>query len=352
MKRILQVAPNMTVKGGISSVLKMYLKTELHNRYELEFITSHEDGTKLHKIVIMLVGMLKLFYTLLTKNIDIVHIHCGDIPSPCRKYIYYKISQWFNRKVVLHLHGALFLEQYQVLSRIWKKRLRLFFEGADTVICLSRTWSDAIGGLFPNSKRVVVPNGILLPEAVTINGKGSGLPIRIVFLGLIGPRKGVFDLLIVFERLVEEGYDIRLFIGGNGDVKKLTERISLPELKDRVDYLGWIDEDQKCKLLAGCDIFTLPSYGEGMPVSILEAMAYGLAVISTPVGGIPELVDDGMTGYLVAPGDLENLYIKFKALIDQQELRVKMGRNGRRKVENEFDMRKNHRAISDLYDQL
>jgi glycosyltransferase involved in cell wall biosynthesis len=180
----------------------------------------------------------------------------------------------------------------------------------------------------------------------------SGLPTQIVFLGLIGPRKGLFDLLIVFERLVDEGYNIRLSIGGNGDVAKLKEHISLPKLKNRVDYLGWIDEAQKCQLLSGCDIFTLPSYGEGMPVSILEAMAYGLAVISTPVGGIPELVDDGMTGYLVTPGDLESLYEKLKTLIEQQELRVKMGRKGRKKVENEFDIKRNYRAISDLYDQL
>jgi glycosyltransferase involved in cell wall biosynthesis len=352
MKRILQVAPNMTVKGGISTVLKMYLKTDLPCLYDLEFIATHQDGTMFKKFAVMLVGIIKIIAVLLTKPINIVHIHCGDIPSPCRKYFFYKISRWLKRKVVLHLHGALFLEQYQVAPSFWKKRLKKFFEGADTVICLSQTWSDDIGRLFPKSNRVVVPNGIFLPEKATIYEKVSSLQTKIVFLGLIGQRKGVFDLLIVFERLVDEGYDIRLSIGGNGEVAKLKKRISLLKLKDRVDYLGWIDEDKKSQLLAGCDIFTLPSYGEGMPVSILEAMAYGLAVISTRVGGIPELVEDGLTGYLVAPGDLEKLYEKLKTLIVQQKLRVKMGRNGRRKVEDGYDIEKNYRAISNVYDQL
>jgi glycosyltransferase involved in cell wall biosynthesis len=341
----------MTVKGGISTVLKMYLKTGLSDMYDLSFLVTHEDGTKIHKAGVMLIGLVKLFYILLTKRIDVVHIHCGDAPSPCRKYIFFKISRWFKCKVVLHLHGALFLEQYKKLSDFWRKRLRCFFERADIVICLSQTWSDAIGDLFPKSKRVVVPNGILLPDKARIQKKSS-LQTQIAFLGLVGPRKGVFDLLIVFERLVVEGYDILLCIGGNGEIDKLKDHISSPILKDRVQYLGWINDDQKDRLLVDSDIFILPSYGEGMPVSILEAMAYGLAVISTPVGGIPELVDDSTTGYLVGPGDLEHLYQKLKILIEQQELRVKMGRIGRRKVEDGFDIKKNYQAISCVYDSL
>jgi glycosyltransferase involved in cell wall biosynthesis len=352
MKRILQIAPSITVKGGISTVLKMYFETDLASQYDLKVVATHKDGTKLAKVGIMLAGIMKLIKILITNSIDIVHIHCGDIPSPYRKYIFFKISRWFKCSVILHLHGALFIEQYQVASGFWKLRLQRFFEGADKVICLSQTWSDAIGGLFPRSNRVVVPNGILLPEKSKINAKTPNETTQILFLGLIGPRKGVFDLLTVIKRLVEEGYDIRLSIGGNGDVAKLKDRLSLPQLKRRVHYLGWIEEDQKDYLLAGSDIFTLPSYGEGMPVSIIEAMAYGLAVISTPVGGIPELVDDGVTGYLVKPGDIEDLYEKLKILIEQADLRVEMGRNGRLKVEDGYNIVKNYKAISCIYEQL
>jgi glycosyltransferase involved in cell wall biosynthesis len=352
MQRIVHIAPNMKVKGGISTMLKMYLKTDLACRYNLEFVVTHEDGTKPHKVAVMLAGIAKLFCILLTKRVDIVHIHCGDLPSPNRKYIFFKICRSFKRKVILHLHGALFLEQYKNARIFWKKRLQFFFEEADTVICLSQAWKDAISALFPHSNCVVIPNGILLPAPKEIDQRKTGGPVKMVFLGLIGPRKGLFDFLIVFEQLVKEGYEIRLSIGGNGEVARLMKRISAPLLKDRVEYLGWIDERQKKHLLISSDIFVLPTYGEGMPVSILEAMAYGLAVVSTPVGGIPELVEDGHNGYLVDPGDLETLHDRLKTLVGKQELRVLMGRRGRRKAACGFDIRQNYRAISQVYDQL
>jgi glycosyltransferase involved in cell wall biosynthesis len=351
-KKIVFIAPSMNVKGGISTMLKMYLKTDLPHRYDLEFVPTHEDGTKFHKVVVMLVGIAKFFYVLLTQSIDIVHIHCGDIPSPYRKYIFFKISCLFKLKVILHWHGGNFLEQINQAPCFWQKRLRILFERSDIVICLSQNWSDALGELFPKSNRIIVFNGIFPPTLCKKEKNDFGNPTRIVFLGLISQRKGIFDLIIVFERLVREGYDIRLSIGGNVQETKFKERISSPLLKGRIQYLGWIGEDQKDRLLASSDLFVLPSYGEAMPMSVLEAMAYGLAVISTQVGSLHELVEDGVTGFLVTPGDLEGLYNRVKTLIDQRDLRNKMGQNGRRKVEISFDIRLNYKAISDIYDRL
>jgi glycosyltransferase involved in cell wall biosynthesis len=352
MKRILYIAPNLTVKGGISTVLKMYLETDLPLRYDLGFVATHEDGTKLHKLWVMLAGIVHLLNALIVKRIDIVHIHCGDIPSPYRKYIFFKISRWFKCNVVLHLHGALFLEQYKKASEFWKERLKTLFIGADAVICLSQSWSEAIGSLYPKSRRIVIPNGILLPVIAKTSARDLRSMTQIVFLGLIGPRKGLFDLLTVFDRLVKEGYDIGLSIGGNGEIARLRSCIAANELENRANYLGWIKGRQKERLLRSSDIFVLPSYGEGMPISILEAMAYGLPVVSTLVGGIPELVEEGVTGFLVEPGDLDSLYDRLKTLIEQQNLRVQMGLNARRKVENAFDLRNNYKAISQVYDQL
>jgi glycosyltransferase involved in cell wall biosynthesis len=352
MKKILHIAPNMTVKGGISTILKMYLKSGLSEKYDLGFIVTHEDGTKFHKFIIMLVGIAKFLYMLFTCPIDIAHIHCGDIPSPYRKYIFFKISRLFKLRVILHWHGGNFLDQYQRTPRLLKMRLRALFEGADVVICLSKAWSDALGKLFPNSNRIVVFNSILPPKLSKIENKNSREVTRIVFLGLLSNKKGFFDLLEVFEKLVKEEYNIELFIGGSGKTNKLEERIGRSALKNRIHYLGWINENQKDRLLISSDVFVLPSYGEAMPMSILEAMAYGLAVISTPVGSIPELVEDGVTGFLVKPGDLTGLHSRLKTLVEQRKLRIQMGRNGRLKVEKNFDIRQNYQFIGNIYNQL
>jgi glycosyltransferase involved in cell wall biosynthesis len=352
MKKILMVAPNKTVKGGISTVLKMYLKTDMPYRYDISFLVTHEDGSKFHKFGIMLIGMVRFFFILLTKRVEIVHIHCGDVPSPYRKYIFFTMSRWFKLKVVLHWHGGHFFSQYQNVSGFFKRRLKTLFEKSDVVMCLSQSWSNGLGTLFPDSNRIVVRNGIVPPERTRIATMDSDGPTRIVFLGGLTTEKGFYDLLSVFERLVEEGFDICLAIGGQGDETRLNTRISSPLFKNRVDYLGWIDDHQKERLLQGSDIFVLPSYAEAMPMSILEAMAYGLPVVSTRVGAIPEQVEDGVSGFLLAAGDLEGLKKRIKTLIMNRNLRIQMGRNGRRRIESAFDIRRNYEAICQVYDQL
>ena len=351
-KKILQVAPDLSVKGGISSVLKMYLKTDLPHKYHFDFVTTHVDGAKIRKFIAMIYGIFKFVFVLSTQSIAIVHIHCGDIPSPYRKLFFLKISQWFKRPTILHLHGALFLKQYQKASVFWKKQLKYLFEQSDAVICLSQAWSDAIYSLFPGSNRLVISNGILLPESKKNCEKNAKKTINIIFLGLIGPRKGLFDLLLAFERLVKEKFNIHLSIGGNGQVERLRKHLFSPLLKHTVCYHGWIDETKKDKILTDGDIFVLPSYGEGMPISILEAMSYGLPVVSTCVGAIPEQVEDGVTGYLINPGDIDDLYNKLKKLIINRNLRIEMGQNGRRKIETTFDINKNCQSLCQLYDQL
>lgn len=351
-KKILQVAPSLNVQGGISSVLKMYLKTELPRKYHIDFVATHVDGAKPRKLIAMLYGLLKLFFVLSTRSIDLVHIHCGDIPSPYRKLVFLKISQWFKKPTLLHLHGALFLEQYAKASAVGQKRLKSLFEQADAVICLSQSWRNAISDLFPESTQVVISNGIFLPKPARPMPKNVQGPVNIVFLGLIGPRKGLFDLLAAFERLVMEGFNVHLSIGGNGQVSKLQKRLLSPHLAHTVCYHGWIGETQKKNLLEHSDIFVLPSYGEGMPISVLEAMSYGLPVVSTRVGAIPEQVEDGVTGYLLSPGDVNGLYDRLKTLIQKPHLRIEMGSKGLLKVQERFDMNKNSQLLSDLYNQF
>lgn len=351
-KKILVIAPNITVKGGISTVLKMYLKTNIPELYDLSFLITHEDGTKFHKLAIMLVAIVKVFFILLSRRIDIAHIHCGDIPSPYRKFIFFTISRWFGLKIILHWHGGNFFSQYTNRSGFGKRIFKTLFEKSDVVVCLSKSWDEGLGILFPQSNRIVVRNGILPPEKAVIAKMASDGPTRIVFLGWLIPEKGLYDLLTVFERLVEEGYDIHLAIGGKGDEEKLFARLSNPILKDCVDYLGWIGDGQKDRLLKTSDIFVLPSYGEAMPMSILEAMAYGLPVISTKVGAIPEQIEDTVSGYLLQPGNIEDLYLRLKTLILDRDLRVRMGQVGRRRIEEAFDIRKNFQKISLIYEQL
>lgn len=329
-------------------MLQYYLQTTLPENFKLSFIASHKDGSKPYKLYVALKGLLRMCALMLQGGIEIVHIHCGDIRSHHRKYIFFRTAQIFKKKIILHLHGAQFIEQFKKTSPFWKCRIAAFFEKSQVVICLSRTWSRDIEVLFPRSKRMVIPNGIPLPQRNS-SPRNSDRRVILTFLGLVGPRKGVFDLLEAVKRLSDNGLPIFLKIGGNGEIKKLNCVINELDLQDYVEYIGWVTGKKKEQLFEETDIFVLPSYGEGMPMAILEAMSYSIPVVSTLVGGIPELVRNYESGFLIHPGDIEELYGKLKCLVEGSDLRKRMGKNARATVECSFSIEANVNRVSDLY---
>jgi glycosyltransferase involved in cell wall biosynthesis len=351
IKNILYIAPDISVKGGISTVIKGYLSTILSQKYNIILISSHVDGSKLRKLFQAILGLLKTLYYLTFKHIDIVHIHGSDIVSSIRKYIFFRLVKIFRCKVIYHFHGASFLDQYPQAPTAWKIRIRQLFEDSDLVICLSESWRSAIMQVAPKSKVQVIYNSVPLPMLEMLTRKERDI-INITFLGLIGERKGIFDLIEVVSRLVKDGHRVHLSIGGNGDVERLHEEIDTKGLKSHAKYVGWIVGDAKDDLLRNTDIFVLPSHGEGMPMTILEAMSYGIPVISTSVGGIPELITDGSTGYIVKPGDLDDLYSKLLSLVTANSRRVSYGQAGRKVIEERHNLLVNIDKIDEIYNLL
>ena len=347
MGSILHISPSLSDMSGISAVLNNYVETTLSKDHRLLFLASHLDGSRVRKFAVAFLGLFKLVYLIGRHNVSIVHIHCGDIISCYRKYAYFRLVRFLGPKVILHFHGASFLDQLAGAPGRRRDRLRFLFEKSDIVICVSQSWSDAIGEVFPKSRRVMIPNGVFLP---VLREKANSSSVRIAFLGHIGARKGIFDLVSVVKRLIDEGYDVYLDIGGNGEVGRLMEEIL--RAGGRIRFHGWVTGADKENLLAQADIYVLPSYGEGMPISVLEAMSYGIPVVSTRVGGIPELVEDGVSGFLIAAGDREALYARLRILLENRGMRAEMGKKAREAVEKHHDIRAIAQRISDIYVRL
>lgn len=352
-KHILIIAPSIDVKGGISTVVKGHLRSDLLKKYKIYRVSSHKDGNKIKKLFTVLGSMIATLYYMVSKHIDIVHIHGSDPTSSLRKYFLFKLVEPFNCKVIYHFHGAVFQEAYLSKPLLWQKMINYLFQHVDMVICLSNEWGITIRKLIPNvAETVIIENAVSLPEDSNQNIKYSDRSVHLLFLGLIGERKGVFDLLEVISRLKKSGYNIKLSVGGNGEINKLKQSIDLLNIKDMVNYMGWVTAEHKEQLYLSSDIYILPSYGEGMPMSILEGMSYSLPIISTNVGGIPDLVMDYETGFLIEPGDLDALYKKIEILIKDSELRNHMGLNAREKIKNEYDLEKNIYRLDEIYQTL
>ena len=287
-------------RGGVGAVIEVYS----HYYETFKFIATHKTGSSLSKSFVFLGSIFRLLYTLVSdRKIRIVHIHGASYGSFYRKFVVFLISKYvFRKKIIYHMHGGGFQVFFNKSNPLSKKLIRLLFSKSDIVICLSKSWIKYYSENFKTKKLIELANIIEYPVRMDVSANGDLLSL--LFLGLICNEKGIFDLVDVIA-VNQEHYRNRLVlrIGGNGEVKRLQDLIREKHIEDMVHFLGWITSDEKAKVLENSSIYILPSYHEGLPISILESMSYGKPVISTNVGGIPEIVKHRENGLLITPGN-------------------------------------------------
>jgi len=265
-----------------------------------------------------------------------------------RKAIYLTIGRAFGVPVVFHVHGSQMEAFYAGLGRLGRALFAATLRRAQVVVVLSTSWRDFILAAAPGAVVEVVFNTVPIPSArATPTAAGR---LRLSFLGLVGYRKGVFDLVEAVAALPEAAQaQIRLYIGGNGEIAELQRRAQASGIRAELAILGWIDASARERLLLETDVFVLPSYNEGLPMALLEAMAQGVPVISTSVGGIPELVLDGREGFLVQPGDKAALGSAIQRFLESPTLRAEMGAAARRRVQDQFSPQAALARLDDIY---
>ena len=317
-----------TPRGGIAQLLYSY------NEYvfsSFNFISNSCEGSRFTKLMIFIYSLVKTVFVLLfCRNIQIVHIHTASYNSFKRSSYYIKLAHFMKRKVVIHMHGGGFTDYYNE-NKVFVENV---FKKCDVVVSLSDEWKSFYSKI-PTVKRVVVIENII-PSPCKMNFEDDG-KIHLLFLGLLVKEKGIYDLLDAFAKLEKDiRSKIKLHIGGNGDTQELISYIKENLLDDCVVFEGWVSGEKKIKLLNQCDIYVLPSYKEGLPISILEAMSYGMYILTCPVGGIPEVVDDNVNGKFIVSGDVNGMV---KELIlystNPDEYREK-GKNSYAKVSSYF----------------
>jgi glycosyltransferase involved in cell wall biosynthesis len=159
----------------------------------------------------------------------------------------------------------------------------------------------------------------------------------VLFMGRVGERKGIFDLIRALPEVSARVPKMRLRVGGDGDLVRLNQEIATNNLEPHVEVLGWISGQDQLDAYESADVYCLPSYAEGLPISVLEAMASGLPVVSTTADGIPDAVMHGETGLLFEAGDIGAMAEHLVTLLANPSLRDAMGTAGRERVEKVFD---------------
>jgi glycosyltransferase involved in cell wall biosynthesis len=298
--------------GGIDSVIKnISINASQINSFKR--YQSHTGKSKLIDIISALKCLLVVLYYSIFENNIIFHLHMSYKGSFWRKYIYWKLASFFNKRVIIHLHGSEFKVFYEKQNKIVKNLISELIVNCDCFIVLSRTWKDYIESILSvtTDNIHVVENFAIVVQPDVMEKKREN---EFLFLGALIERKGIFDLI----RVIKDIPNIILHVAGGGDERYFWSQVDLYGVRNKIIYHGWVDKFEKANLMKRCSAMVLPSYNEGLPVVILEAMASELLVISTPVGGIPEIVIDGVSGYIVEPGDFESIRMAINNVTDNE----------------------------------
>ena len=250
---------------------------------------------------------------------------------------------------MLHLHGGGFTQFYEARGPVGQRFIRWVLNRASEVVVLTESWRRELTVIKGNDRALTV---VMNPVRLSVErpGRNGRSLVHILFLGRIDERKGVFDLLECARRLTPEVPSLRFTLCGDGQLEQARGIIRRNGLEHRVSLPGWVADPDS--YLSEADIFVLPSYFEGLPMSILEAESWGLPVIATRVGGIPEIVRDGESGFLIEPGDIDSLADRLKRLAQDESLRNRMGHHGYTIVREQCREEVVARQLAKIYERL
>lgn len=354
-RRICMIVPNPMVKGGIAAVANGYRGSSLEKDYEITYIESYEDGSKLDKLLKGIKGYFQFAKVLLFHKPDIVHIHSSFGPSFYRKMPFIYMASWANIPIINHIHGADFNEFYVNASKEKKEKIRKVYSKCSLLIALSEEWKDKLSEIVPEKKIVIVENYSILHGDALEQRLKRKCNNTILFLGELGKRKGCYDIPDVIEKVKEVVPDVKFILAGAGsenDEQAIKQSIEDKKLIKNTMFPGWVRGKEKDKLLREADVFFLPSYNEGMPMSVLDAMGYGLPIVSTNVGGIPKIVLNGENGFCCSPGNIEEFVKAISELLSNQEVRELAGRASERIVKERYSLDAHLKLLEEVYERV
>jgi len=280
-----------------------------------------------------------------SERFDHLHSHLGDVATSVAMLA----ASLANVPFSFTLHGpGVFFD-----ANVW--RLDAKIERASFVSCISwfaRSQAQLLSSADAASKLHIIHCGVdpsRYEDRSTSTGEATET-FRLAFVARLDHVKGVGELLEAVATLAADLPGLRLDLAGDGPERATYEGTARRlGIADRVTFHGYVDQSGVAELLATADAYVLPSFAEGVPVGLMEAQASGLPVVATQVGGVSELVVDGVTGFVCRPGDRTQLAERIAQLASDPELRRRMGAAGRQRVTVDFNSADEGRRLADLF---
>lgn len=326
-------------RGGISTLIGEILNSDLKDDFAIEYVESQaEDFKGFDKLILAFRAVFLFVLKILTKNPKFVYIHIGSNASLYREPFFIVLAKIFGKRTVAHFHAGDVDEYLEKQSDFGRKYISWAISLSDQLIAVSKDSANKLQKLVPKNKIEIIFNAIdTKPFSFSPKRfEGRGENVKILFVGAMGKLKGETDLADAIKILAEIYTNFRVsFLGfGNENLGNYCKKLGIEKF---IEFVGAVSLNERIEFFEKADIFVLPTYAEAMPMSVIEAMAAGLPIVSTTVGGIPELVGEAEEGFLIEPANVEALAEKLAVLIENKELCVEMGKKAQEKVGKQLD---------------
>ena len=316
-KRVLVIATSSNTRGGITAVIKAHQESNFWEEWNCIWIETHIDKSYLMKFFYFIKSFIKFLYFI--NKTSLIHCHLSGPVSVIRKLPFLLIAKLMDIPIIIHFHA---FSSKSNISKNYIKFYSVVFDMAEKIIVLSENWKDGILKDFKydtNKVKVIYnPCPNVLPKMIKECEK------YILYAGTLNERKGYKDLIKAFSKIAYNYPDWKLVLAGNGEVENGKVLAKKYKIYSQVVFKGWVFAEEKQKIFNEASIFCLPSYAEGFPMAVLDAWAYGLPVISTPVGGIPDVAIHGENMLLCEPGNINCFARNLKLLINDDKMRKKL----------------------------
>jgi glycosyltransferase involved in cell wall biosynthesis len=333
--RLIMLGATPETRGSMAAVVAAYRAHGLFSRWPIEFVASTGDGSLLRQGTLLASGLGEFAAALVREPRSAVHVHVSR-DGFWRQAAFAAAALAAHSPLVVQLHGTGFGAEARFLLR----------RAACVVVSCEaqRIW---VRSLVREAHVVCVAPPLALPPL-----PAAERPNVVLFLGRLEAGKGIYDLLDALAGVRSAVPDVRLVCAGDGDrrgVARYAERLGIA---DAVTFTGWVGPSGKRALLETAAAFVLPSYDEALPVSLIEAMGAGVPPIVSPVGGIPEVLQDGVSGLFVAPGDKANLERRLKRVLLDRPLAARLGAAARESARLRFSPGRVLARLDELYASL
>jgi len=356
---VLLLGPHRAAVSGVSTHLNLLMESALGEDFDIVHFQVGSEGRDegaIGKVMRLIVSPFFLAASIIFRHVALVHINTSLNPKAYwRDLAYLFVSKALGARVVYQVHGGKLPRKFFARSPILTAFLRWTLRLPDVVVVLAQVELRAYREFVPDQDVVALPNGIdCRPYSVIPTVQSApDRPLQLVYIGRVAREKGLYETLQGLRLAHELGVDARIVIAGNGaEESRLRRYAQALGIAARVCFVGSVFGSDKVKLLFGADVMVLPSYSEGLPYALLESMAAGVPVIATPVGAIPDVVSDGIHGYLVPPRDGKAIAEALAMLAGDREKISWMSRACRRRVRAAFSIERLAREFSFHYSRL